>query len=64
MKYWTIIQVIIYLILFVFGIYFFVTTQWVGPGKYYAGQGLNILGWIAIVAAVTYLIDRVIIKNK
>ncbi len=63
MKNWTIIQIIIYLILFCLGIYFFMTTKWVGPGKYYVG-GTNLLGWIAVIAFVTYLIDRIIMKNK
>lgn len=63
MKNWAIIQIFIYLILFGLGIYFFVTTKWVGPGKYYIG-GENILGLIAVIAMVVYFIDRVILKNK
>ena len=63
MKNWTIIQIFIYLVLFGLGIYFFMTTKWVGPEKYYV-RGTNLLGWIAVIAFVTYFVDRVIMKNR
>ena len=63
MKNWTIIQIFIYLVLFGLGIYFFISSKWVGPGKYFVGSE-NILGFIAVIAIVVYFIDRVIMKNK
>ena len=63
MKNWTIIQIYIYLVLFGLGIYFFISSKWVGPGNYFVGSE-NILGFIAVMAIVVYFINRVIMKNK
>ena len=63
MKNQTVIQIIIYLILFILGIYFYTTAKWIGPGRYFIGD-MNILGWIAVAAIVIYFIDKVIMKNK